>query len=103
MLLDDPVKHGWDWSKKNEVNEAKKIFQTILANLLISYEKIVCDNDVDNDFEVNFDDDDDDFSITNDKKRFSDEDWKIQIKQCAAKHCLVEKKSTRDYETLYIM
>ena len=32
-----------------------------------------CD-DVDNDFEVNFDDDGDEFDITDDEKEFSDED-----------------------------
>ena len=33
-----------------------------------------CDNNADNDFEVNFDDDDNEFDIANDEKEFSDED-----------------------------
>ena len=44
-----------------------------------------CD-DVDNDFEVNFDDDGDEFDITDDEKEFSDQDWKTQYKPCVVKH-----------------
>ena len=41
-----------------------------------------CDNDDHNDFEVNFDDDDDEFNITDGEKELSDEDWKTQYKPC---------------------
>ena len=72
MLLDDPVEHGWDLNGK--VKWSKKCFPDDLSDLLISYDKTDCDNDADNDFEVNFDNDDDEFDITGDEKEFSDED-----------------------------
>ena len=72
MLLDDPVEHGWDLNGKAKWSE--KCFPDDLSDLLILYDKTDCDNDVDNDFEVNFDDNDDEFDITDDEKEFSDED-----------------------------
>ena len=72
MLLDDSVEHGWNLNEK--VKWSEKCFPDDFSKLLISYEKTYCDNDVDNDFEVNFDDYNDDFDITDDGKRFSDED-----------------------------
>ena len=72
MLLDDSVEHGWDLNGK--VKQSEKCFPDDFSKSLISYEKTYCDNDVDNDFEVNFDDYNDDFDITDDGKRFSDED-----------------------------
>ena len=72
MLLDHPVEHGWDLNRK--VKWTEKCFPDDLSDLLISYGKMDCDNDADNDFEVNFDDDEDEFDITDDEKEFSEED-----------------------------
>ena len=48
MLLDDPVQHGWDLNGK--VKWSEKCFTDDLSDLLISYGKMDCDNDADNDF-----------------------------------------------------
>ena len=82
MLLDDLAEHGWDSNWK--IKWSEKWFPDDLSELLISYEKTDCDNDVDNDFEVNFDHDDDDY-ITDDEKEFNDENWKTQFNRCVAK------------------
>ena len=71
-MLDDPFEHGWDLNGK--VKWSEKCFPDDLSDLLISYDKVDCDNNADNDFEVNFDDDDNEFDIANDEKEFSDED-----------------------------
>ena len=71
MLLDDPVEHGWDLNGK--VKWSEKCFPDDLSELLISYEKTDCDNNVENDFEVNSDDDSDDFDVTDDEMEFNDE------------------------------
>ena len=63
MLLGDPVEHGWDLNGKVK-----------WSDFLVSYDETGCDNDSDNDFEVSFDYDDDEFDITHDEKEFSDED-----------------------------
>ena len=47
MLLDDPVEHGWDLNGK--VKWGEKCFPDDLSDLLISYDKMDCDNDADND------------------------------------------------------
>ena len=70
MLLYDPVEHGWELNGK--VKWSKKCFPDDLSKLLISYEKTDCDNNLDNDFEVNSDDDND-FGITDDEMEFNDE------------------------------
>ena len=72
MLLDDPVEHRWDLNGK--VKWSEKCFPDNLSDLLILYDKTVCDNNADSDFEVNFDDEDNEFDITDDEKEFSDED-----------------------------
>ena len=85
MLLHDPVEHVWDLNGK--IKWSEKRFPNDLSKILISFEKTICGSDADNDFEVNFDDDDDDnFDITHDEKEFSDEDWKTPFKPCVAKH-----------------
>ena len=71
MLLDDPVEHGWDLNGK--VKWSEKCLPDDLSELLISYEKTDCDNNVENDFEVNSDDDSDDFDVTDDEMEFNDE------------------------------
>ena len=72
MLPDGPVEHGQDLNEK--VKWSQKCFPDGLSDLLISYDKTDCDKDADNDFEVNFDNDDNEFDITDDEKEFSDED-----------------------------
>ena len=69
-------------------NGEKKCFPDNLSELLISYEKTDYDNNVDNDLEVNFDDGDDRFDITDDEKGISDETWKTQIMPSVAKHSI---------------
>ena len=71
ILPDDPVEHGWNLNGK--VKWSEKCFPDSLSELLISYEKIDCDNNVHNDFEVNSDNDDDDFDIADDEMEFNDE------------------------------
>ena len=71
MLLNDLAEHGWDSNWK--IKWSEKWFPDDLSELLISYEKTDCDNDVDNDFEVNFDHDDDDY-ITDDEKEW----WELK-------------------------
>ena len=71
ILPDDPVEHGWNLNGK--VKWSEKCFPDDLSDLLISYEKTDCDNNVHNDFEVNSDNDDDDFDITDDEMEFNDE------------------------------